>query len=102
ITGELGSIKIDSQDTIYFAEAGQPYKELKPELKPEDKKLMQLHDESEIVDRSVFSRSFIHFADAIVKTLQKGECTIDGAVTFEEGVRIQELMDSHKKLELFS
>jgi hypothetical protein len=84
------------EDKVCFSEAGKPYKEMEVGLSPEQEVLARKHEASAIADKSVFSNVFIHFADAIVSTLQAGEYQVADAVTFEEGVRIQELMDSHK------
>lgn len=96
ITGEAGALKVDIDHKVYFAEPGQPYTELEAPLTEREKELNMLYETSRITARSMFSRSFIHFADEIVKTLQEGKATIEDAATFEDGVKVMRVMEGGK------
>jgi predicted dehydrogenase len=93
ITGKLGALRIDIDHRLYFAEPGQPYREIEVPLTQRQKELNALFESSRITARSMFSRAFVHFADAIVRTLQEGRTTIEDAATFEDGVKVMRVME---------
>ena len=93
ITGELGALRIDLDQKLYFAEPGEAYKEVEVPLTQRQTELNNLFETARITARSMFSRSFVHYADAIVKTLQEGRTTLEDAATFRDGVRIMKVME---------
>lgn len=94
ITGEEGALRVDIDHKVYFAKPGEAYSELEVPLTDRQKKLNGLYDTARITARSMFSRSFIHYADEIVRTLQNGETKIEDAANFEDGVKVMRVMNS--------
>jgi predicted dehydrogenase len=92
VTGEYGALRVDMDHKVYFAEPGQPYKEVEVPLSPRQQELEKLYETARITARSMFSRSFIHYADEIVKTLQAGETKIPAAASFEDGLKVMKVM----------
>jgi predicted dehydrogenase len=93
ITGEAGALRVDMDHRVYFAEPGQPYVEIEVPLSERQKELNKLYETARITARSMFSRSFIHYADEIVRTLQEGKTSIEDAATFEDGVKVMRVME---------
>lgn len=46
------------------------------------------------INETGWSRGFIKFAERIVKALQNGENTVEGAANFEDGAQIQKVLDA--------
>jgi len=93
VTGEKGSIKIDMEDNVWKAEAGKPYEPVTIAYTPKENEIKKRFDDSRIATRAVFSRAFVHLADALVLDLQAGKTELQNGARFEDGVRIQRILD---------
>jgi predicted dehydrogenase len=94
ITGEYGALRVDIDQKLYFAEPGEPYKEIDIPMSERQKELNEIYmRSSRIAARSIFSHAFVHFADEIVRTLREGRTTIEDAATFDDGVRVMRVME---------
>lgn len=92
ITGSKGSIRMDEDQRIWISE-GSDYTELQLNLTPEEKHLNDLHQSAGIKGTSLFSRSFIHYADAIIRSLKGDKTALDNAATFYDGLKVQRILE---------
>lgn len=93
VTGEYGALRIDMDHNIYFTEPGGEYKKIEYELTPRQRELESLYANStRITARSMFSRSFIHYADEIITALKEERTSIQDAADFEDGVKVVKVM----------
>lgn len=93
VTGEYGALRIDMDHNVYFTEPGGEYKKLDVPMTARQKELEELYAGStRITARSMFSRSFIHYADAIIDALKEGRTSIEDAATFDDGVKVTKVM----------
>jgi predicted dehydrogenase len=93
LTGEKGSLKIDMTDTVFFAANKQSFAKLDVPLMAAEKEIDEQYATTRIKGRDAFSKNFLHYAHAIVKTLHDGKTTLPLAATFADGVKIQRVLD---------
>lgn len=94
LTGEKGSLKIDMNNRLRFQEEGGSWTDISVSLTPEEIELNARAERLHLKGTSPFPKGFVCFADAIIKTLQAGEITVKNAATFEDGVRVQRVLDA--------
>jgi len=93
IAGERGTIILENDETLLAAEGSNtPLEDL------------SVHDcarEVAGIPANLWARSFYHLAGATLEVLRKGRAQVDGAATFTDGLRCQEVIDaihsSHEK-----
>ncbi len=94
VVGSKGSLKIDMEDQLFWAEGSQPYRKLEVPFTMREQELAGLYDKARIRARSMYASAFMHMADALIKAIEQGLTHIEGAATFEDGVKIQEVLDT--------
>ncbi|MBC8041872.1 MAG: Gfo/Idh/MocA family oxidoreductase [Rhizobacter sp.] len=94
LTGEAGTIKVDMMNRVYFREAGKSYEEIKADYNEAEQAVAGRLKSSAIGGSGPFPKAFALFADKIIRALQAGETSITDAATFEDGVKIQEVLDA--------
>jgi predicted dehydrogenase len=93
ITGSNASIKLDLDDNVFISSLNEPYRKVNVELSKIDKVIIDKISNSRLHVRSIFARSFMHFAHAIIQALSAGKVTVENAATFNDGIHIQEALD---------
>lgn len=93
ITCEKGSIRLDMDDRVFTLEPGKGWEQVSLTLTGKQQELAKRFETSRITARAVFSRAFVHLADALVEAIQGGKTSLPRAASFEDGVRIQRILD---------
>lgn len=85
--GTKGSIKIDYKGELSIAKDGKPYQEIEVKI---GKGIEGLFD-------SGFPSGFTEFAPKIIEAIQNGKTSIEHAATFEDGLRVQKILDAARE-----
>jgi predicted dehydrogenase len=86
--GTKGAMRIGYRGEVFLAtEADKDWREIKVEP---DKPIENVPDTG-------FSRGFTSFARKIIEAIQTGKSKIEHATTFEDGLRVQEVLDAADK-----
>lgn len=85
--GKKGSIKIDYKGELFIAKDGKPYEEIDVKI---GKGIEGLFD-------SGFPSGFTEFAPKILEAIQNGKTEIPFAATFEDGLRVQKILDAARE-----
>jgi predicted dehydrogenase len=94
VVGQKGSLKIDMNDNLYWAEGNQSYIKLEIPLTDREQELAGLYKKARITARSMYAFGFMHMADALAHAIANGDTHIEGAATFDDGVKIQQVLDT--------
>ncbi len=86
IAGERGTIVLDADETLLVASGFN--------TQFEDFSVTDPAREVAGVPANIWARSFYHLAGATLKSLQNGESTVEGAATFRDGLRCQQVIDA--------
>jgi predicted dehydrogenase len=86
VAGEHGTLILDGDEKLL---AGRGYEAALEDLSVDD----PARAVSGITD-NIWSRSFYHLASATIEALGKGESSVHGAATFEDGLRCQRVIDA--------
>lgn len=88
IFGTKGAIRIEFDGELFVSDIkAEKWKLLKIKLNPAVKG----------VKNTGWNNGFLAFAEEIVRALKKGETTIENAATFEDGCKIQKVLDSARE-----
>jgi predicted dehydrogenase len=85
--GSKGSMKIDYKGELFIAKDGKNYEQIDVKI---GKSVEGIFD-------SGFPSGFVAFAPKIIEAIQKGETKIQHAATFEDGLRVQKVLDAAKE-----
>ena len=85
VYGTTGALMVEETGELWHAPAGSA--EWRPVQVDQDQIASGMRDGS-------WSRGFTAFSKAIVRALQEGRKSVDGAATFEDGYRIQQVLDA--------
>ena len=86
--GTKGSLRIEHRGELFIGKAGaKDWQEID----------VNLGRAVEGIPDTGFSRGFMNFAAKIVETIQTGETRIEHAATFEDGYKIQKVLDAARK-----
>ncbi len=85
--GKEGSLKIDYKGEVFIAKDGKPYQEIDVRI---GKGIDGLFD-------SGFPSGFTEFAPKIIDALLQGKTEIPQAATFEDGLRVQKILDAARE-----
>lgn len=85
--GTEGSLKIDYKGELFIAKDGNPYQEIDVKI---GKGIEGLFD-------SGFPSGFTEFAPKIIEAIQNGKTEIAHAATFEDGLRVQKVLDAARE-----
>lgn len=89
--GELGAIRVGEVGQVEFVMNGEPdWRTIEVEL-------------GELIDgmpNSAFSRGFVQFAPLIVEAIRNGDNAIKHAATFEDGLRVQQVLDAARESDM--
>ena len=86
IAGELGTIVLDADETLLAARGFN--------TALEDLSVADPSRNAVGVPGNIWARSFYHLAGATLKSLQDGKSTVEGAATFRDGWRCQQVIDA--------
>ncbi len=87
VYGENGTLLIDHNGRLQFAAAGNDFSTIEVDL-------------GETIDGlpdTGFARAFVSFAPEIVEAIRRDSKNIDGAATFDDGVKIQRVIDAARR-----
>ena len=83
--GTRGAIRVEARGELFLARAGESdWTAIE----------IDLGKNVEGVADTGFARGFMNFAPAIVEAIARGETAIEHAATFEDGVRVQKVLDA--------
>ncbi len=86
--GTKGAIKIEHRGEVFLGKAGETaWQKVK----------VDLGEAIEGVPDTGFSRGFVNFAPKIVEAIRAGKTEIEHAATFEDGFKVQEVLDAARK-----
>jgi len=86
--GTKGSLRIEHRGELFIGEAGaKNWREID----------VNLGKAVEGIPDTGFSRGFMNFAPKIVEAIQTGETRVEHAATFEDGYKIQRVLDAARK-----
>ena len=83
--GESGSLRVDERGELYVAKRGESdWTQIEVDLG---------HAVDGVPDTG-FSRAFMAFAPVLISAIAAGETSVEGAATFEDGLRVQRVLDA--------
>ncbi len=86
--GTAGAIRVEYRGEVFLAKAGEnDWREIETKL---DKPIKNIPDTG-------FSRGFTGFAPKIIEAIKSGKTEIEHAATFEDGLRVQKVLDAAHK-----
>jgi predicted dehydrogenase len=83
--GLQGAIRVDARGEVFLGKAGAG------DWTPIE---IDLGKNIEGVPDTGFARGFLNFAPEIIKAILNGETSIEHAATFEDGLRVQKVLDA--------
>jgi predicted dehydrogenase len=83
--GSQGAIRVDARGEVFLGKAGAG------DWTPIE---IDLGKNIEGVPDTGFARGFLNFAPEIIKAILNGETSIEHAATFEDGLRVQKVLDA--------
>jgi len=88
--GDKGSMRIDNLGELYIATAGET----------EWKRVEVNESIAGSPNDNGFARGFRYIAPKIVEAIREGKNTVDNAATFDDGVRVQRVLDAARESNL--